>query len=104
MTRHSRTRSESPLGLKGMRGDPAYWGGMDYSLSGRPAALVESDPMWRAAHIDGGLYRGDARLDDPLYRARLDDPLYRRGPLLNDPFYRGAAYLDNPLYRSGLDD
>merc|ERR1719329_781519 len=112
VTHHSRTRSGSPRGYGGYRG-LAYWDGALSSLSGRPADLVATDPVWRAAHVDGGEYRSAAFLDAPLYRrgaylgdalarrgAYLDDPLFaRRGAYLDDPLYRRGAYLDDPLYR-----
>jgi len=139
VTHHSRTRSGSPRGYYGgYRGNSVYggyrgyYGGSAGSLSGRPADLVATDPLWRAAHIDGGEYRAGALLDAPLHGrsaylddsllsrrgayldapsfarhgAYLDDPLYRRGAHLDDPLYRRGAYLDDPLYRRGahLDD
>jgi len=139
VTHHSRTRSGSPRGYYGgYRGNSVYggyrgyYGGSAGSLSGRPADLVATDPLWRAAHIDGGEYRAGALLDAPLHGrsaylddsllsrrgayldapsfarhgAYLDDPLYRRGAHLDDPLYRRGAYLDDPLYRGGryLDD
>jgi len=120
VTHHSRTRSGSPRGSWGGYRGLAYWDGALSSLSGRPADLVATDPVWRAAHVDGGEYRSATFLDAPLYRrgaylgdslarrgAYLDDPLFaRRGAYLDDPLYRRSAYLDDPLYRRSafLDD
>jgi hypothetical protein len=105
VTHHSRTRSGSPRGY-GYR-NLAYWDGALSSLSGRPSDLVATDPVWRAAHVDGGEYRSATYLDAPYYRhgAYIGDSLARRGAYLGDPlFARRGAYLDDPLYRRSLVD
>lgn len=122
VTHHSRTRSGSPRGYYGGYRGRLYWEGALGALSGRPGDLVATDPVWRAAHVDGGEYRSNTFLDAPFYGrgayrgAYLNDPLFARrgaylddlgayrGGYLSDPLYRRGAYLD-PLYRGAyLDD
>lgn len=108
VTHHSRTRSGSPRGYwGGHRGNLDYWEGAHSSLSGRPAHLVATDPVWRAAHVDGGEYRSNTFLDAPLCGrgAHIGDSLARRGAYLDDPLYaRRSAYLDDPRRSGYLDD